>query len=581
MTRPRCLHLVSARGGGMCRFARDLLAPGDALLHIGGGTWVLELGATGSPATFLPYPLPQAPVDAAEWLDTLLAAHALDAVHLHHLDTATLALMEAWSGRGRPWLASLHDVGFLRADAFADDAAMPRADVEWAGRWRQVLARASAITAPSRFLAAAFARACDGLCAAVVEPGVEQPEPIDVLRDRPLRSIAVVGALGAHKGKQRLLRWLAHPGAAAYRWTLIGYTEDQLQPGWIADGRMWVHGPFDAAQTAHWLRHYAIDLVLFPNQLAESFSYALSDVWAAGVPVLVPDCGALGERVRAHGGGALISDPDDAEALMRQLAELRANARGAEWRAQIQSQRAAMAPSKQAMVAAMDAQYARLPQTHRPPPATSLARLQPWLRTQLDDVVFRHENIRLARDYAQVRAWADKQAADVARLQADLDVLASVRAQLDAQIAQRDGDVAALRQRNAEVESMAAALAARNGEVEASAALMQQRLTALGDAVAQRDSATAELSARNAALIAQLNSEQARAAQLQQCSDQRAREIAIMHQRINALEMELPPLRVKGARYDRVAGWLPAPLRAALRDLLRWRRRQRSMEVRP
>lgn len=581
MTRPRCLHLVSARGGGMCRFARDVLAPGDALLHVGGDTWVLELGETGSPATFLPYQLPQAPADAADWLDALLDAHALDAVHLHHLDAATLPLMEAWSVRGRPWLASLHDVGFLRADAFVDGAATPQADGEWAGRWREVLLRASAITAPSRFLADAFAQACEGLHAAVVEPGVDWPDLGLTHIERPLQSIAVVGALGAHKGKQRLLRWLANPDAAAYRWTLIGYTEDQLQPGWIADGRLWVHGPFDAAQTAHWLHHYAVDLVLFPNQLAESFSYALSDVWAAGVPVLVPDCGALGERVRAHGGGALLADPDDAGALMRQLAELRASATVAEWRAQIQSRRAAMAPSKQAMVAAMDGQYARLPQPQRDNSATAMARLQPWLRTQLDDVVFRHENIRLARDYAQVRAWADKQAADVARLQADLDVLGSVRAQLDAQIARRDGDVAALRQRNAEVEAMAAALAARNGEVEASIAQTQQQLAALDEHLVQRDSVIAELTARNAALIAQLNDEQARAARLQQSSDQRATEIAIMHQRINALEMELLPLRVKGARYDRVAGWLPMPVRAAMRDLLRWRRRLRSTEVRP
>lgn len=581
MTRPRCLHLVSARGGGMCRFARDLLAPGDALLHVGGDAWVLELGATGSPATFLPCQLPQAPVEAAEWLDALLDAHALDALHLHHLDTATLPLMEVWSVRGRPWLASLHDVGFLRADAFGGEAATPHADLAWAGRWREVLARASAITAPSHFLADTFERACDGLRAEVIEPGVDRPDPLHIQADRPLRSIAVVGALGAHKGKQRLLRWLAHPGAAAYRWSLIGYTEDQLQPGWIADGRLWVHGPFDAAQTAHWLRHYGVDLVLFPNQLAESFSYALSDVWAAGVPVLVPDCGALGERVRAHGGGALLVDPDDAEALMRQLAELRTSATVAEWRAQIQSRRAAMAPSKPGMVAAMDAQYARLSRAQRDHPATAMARLQPWLRTQLDDVVFRHENIRLARDYAQVRAWADKQAADVARLQADLDVLGSVRAQLDAQIAQRDGDVAELRQRNVEVEAMAAALAARNGEVEASAAQLQQQLAALDDAVARRDCIIAELSSRNAALIAQLNDEQARAARLQQGSDQRATEIAIMHQRINALEMEVRPLRVKGARYDRVAGWLPMPVRAALRDLLRWRRRLLRTEVRP
>lgn len=579
MTRPRLLHIVSARGGGMLRFARDLVVPGDALLHVGGDTWVLEQGAAGGAARFLPYRFPTVPADAADWLDALLAAHALDAVHLHHLDAATLALMEAWSGRGRPWLASLHDVGFLRADAFGGEAATPPADPAWAGRWREVLARAGTITAPSRFLADAFARACDGLRAAVVDPGVDWPAPDLPRVDRPLQSIAVVGALGAHKGKQRLLRWLAHPAAADFRWTLIGYTEDQLHPGWTADGRLWVHGPFDAARTAHWLRHYAVDLVLFPNQLAESFSYALSDVWAAGVPVLVPDCGALGERVRADGGGAPVADMDDVDALMRRLVGLRDSGECAAWRQEIRVRRAAMVPSKQDMVAAMERHYAALSPAGPVPAEEAAARLQPWLRAQLDEVVFRHENIRLARDYAQVRAWADKQAADVARLRGDLELLAEVRARLDSALQQRDSDLASLRARNAEVESMAAALSARNHAVEADAATLQQQVAALDAALAQRDSVAAELSARSAALTAQLNDQQARAAQLQQASDQRAMEIAIMHQRINALEDELRPLRVKGARYDRVAGWLPVPLRSALRGLLEWRRQRAELRA--
>ena len=52
-----------------------------------------------------------------------------------------------------------------------------------------------------------------------------------------------------------------------------------------------------------------------------------------------------------------------------------------------------------------------------------------------------------------------------------------------------------------------------------------------------------------------------------------------MPQRINALEMELRPLRVKGARYDRIAGWLPRPLRAALRGLLDWRRQRAELRA--
>ena len=40
-----------------------------------------------------------------------------------------------------------------------------------------------------------------------------------------------------------------------------------------------------------------------------------------------------------------------------------------------------------------------------------------------------------------------------------------------------------------------------------------------------------------------------------------------------------PTVFVKGARYDRIAGWLPRPLRAALRGLLDWRRQRAELRA--
>jgi glycosyltransferase involved in cell wall biosynthesis len=574
--RRRALHLVNAAGGGMSRFARDLVAHADGhgLLHAASHTWVTETGS-GAALQFTPYGVPPLAA-AADWIDALLAEAGCELLHVHYLGADTLPLLEAWSARGRPWIASLHDVGFLRADAFAQERGLPPVDRAWSARCEQVLARAAAITVPSEFLGQVFVRTCPHLRVHVVEPGAALAEA-RFRSARPLRSIAIVGAFGMHKGKDRLLRWLDHPAAASLRWTLIGYTEDQLQPGWLVDGRLRVHGPFLPERTAHWLRHYRADLVVFPNRLAESFGYVLSDVWSAGVPVLVPDLGALGERVRAHGGGGLLRDPDDVEAVHAELARLAGDggATLGRWQAEIASRRQAMVPGIEAMVDAMNEIYETTEACALPVPADPGA-LQRFLRTQLDDRVFRHENIRLARDYAQVSAWAGKLAQDVDRLDADLRAQSGARERLDRQLAVRDEAIAALRARNATVESDAAALRERNLVVEADAVVLAEQAAAHAEQQTQQAATIAELSAHRLNLSLQLGAEQQRATLLAEICDAHAGELAIMHQRINALESELRPLRIKGARYDRALGWLPASLRCLLRGL-RDMRQQRQL----
>ncbi len=572
----RALHLVSASGGGMTRFARDLHARGDGhvLLHASADTWVLETGP-GAVVQYTPYQVAPA-AQAADWLDALIANSKCELLHAHYLHAHTLPLLEAWAARKRPWIASLHDVGFLRADAFAGAVGLPQVDAAWSARWQRVLSQASAITAPSAFLAHTFAAACPGLSAEVVAPGVALPE-LAARPHRPLRSIAVVGALGAHKGKDRLLQWLADPAAARYRWTLIGYTEDQLQPGWLADGHLRVHGPFLPERTAHWLRHYDVDLVLFPNRLAESFSYALSDVWAAGVPVLAPDVGALGERVRRHGGGAVLECPDDAKSLHQQLALLAedAGARLSGWRKEIAQRRTSMVPSTSSMVERMTQVYDNIPHSIDSAAIAAVEALQPYLRRQLDDTVFRHENIRLARDNAQVRGWARKLESDVARLETDLAKLTRLRAELDQRLGERDDAIAELRDRNRAIERDAAELHQRNQAVEADAAMLAAQATELAQQNAANRASITELSAHRQHLSQQLGEQQQRNALLAEICDTQAGELAIMRQRINALESEVRPLRIKGARYDRVLAWVPSSLLSALRGLREsWRRRQ-------
>jgi hypothetical protein len=72
------------------------------------------------------------------------------------------------------------------------------------------------------------------------------------------------------------------------------------------------------------LREYGADLVLYPSAGPETFSYTLSEAWAAGQPVLVPPIGALAERVRDSGAGFVLTEAEwrDDDAMLDRIESL-------------------------------------------------------------------------------------------------------------------------------------------------------------------------------------------------------------------------------------------------------------------
>ena len=86
------------------------------------------------------------------------------------------------------------------------------------------------------------------------------------------------------------------------------------------DAVLTVHGRYETADLPDLLDHYRVALVLYPSAGPETFSYTLTEAWAAGRPVLVPPIGALAERVRGSGAGWIMTDAewrDEAQMLER------------------------------------------------------------------------------------------------------------------------------------------------------------------------------------------------------------------------------------------------------------------------
>lgn len=107
---------------------------------------------------------------------------------------------------------------------------------------------------------------------------------------RPLR-VLVVGAISREKGADMLEQVAAALAGSSVELHLLGYAYRAMGKGIIT------HGPYDSAEASDLIQAIGPDVVWFPAQWPETYSYTLSLALRLGLPVVVPDIGAFVERV--------------------------------------------------------------------------------------------------------------------------------------------------------------------------------------------------------------------------------------------------------------------------------------------
>ena len=73
------------------------------------------------------------------------------------------------------------------------------------------------------------------------------------------------------------------------------------------------HGSYEPSTVVARIREIAPHFVLLLSPWGETYSHTLTEAWAAGVPVVGTDFGALGERISATGAGWTVDPHDDAK----------------------------------------------------------------------------------------------------------------------------------------------------------------------------------------------------------------------------------------------------------------------------
>jgi glycosyltransferase involved in cell wall biosynthesis len=152
--------------------------------------------------------------------------------------------------------------------------------------------------------------------------------PISAAMPAGTTRICVVGAIGVEKGYDVLLGCVrdARRRDLPLEFVVCGYTEDDERL--LASGPVFVTGRYAADEAVPLIRAQHAHLALIPSVWPETWCFALSRAWQAGLAAVAFDLGAQAERIRATGRGHLLplglAIPAVNDALLRLAPSVRA-----------------------------------------------------------------------------------------------------------------------------------------------------------------------------------------------------------------------------------------------------------------
>jgi len=250
-------------------------------------------------------------------------------VELHHLLGHHPAILGLAAALGIPWDAYVHDYAWFcprisllsygRRYCGEPDVAGCEACVADLGSKldepitvRALLARSAGVLGGARRVVAPSADAAMRLrrhfpaVLPVVEAWEREPPFAPAALRRAPRRVAVVGAIGAEKGYDVLLACVrdARARALPLEFVVVGHTENDSRL--LAAGPVFVTGRYEEPEGVGLVRAQGADLAFLPSIWPETWCFALTLAWEAGLSVAAFDLGAPAERIRRAGRGWLL-----------------------------------------------------------------------------------------------------------------------------------------------------------------------------------------------------------------------------------------------------------------------------------
>ena len=190
----------------------------------------------------------------------------------------------------------------------------------WRRTMARVLQRARRVIVPSEDVAARLRRHMK-LDNVLVRPHPEAPVSIELPARAcgPVVNVAVLGAIGEHKGLAMLRACIAESEARGMNvsFKVIGHTADDASLSRYRN--VLITGRYARHRIEQIVRVHQCHIALFLSPGPETFSYTLSEALCAGLYPVVPDLGAPAARVRETGFGEVYSRDSTASEILERL----------------------------------------------------------------------------------------------------------------------------------------------------------------------------------------------------------------------------------------------------------------------
>lgn len=144
-----------------------------------------------------------------------------------------------------------------------------------------------------------------------------RPEP-----DGKVLHVAFVGNVSKFKGSDMIYDLICKADPKKYQWSLLGGSAE-AKLFFLKQSNYYKSDWYPRKKLPELIEKRKIDVVCLPSICSETYCYTLTEAAACGVPCVVSDVGALGERVRKSGAGWLMPAQSSAEQYLELLEKLR------------------------------------------------------------------------------------------------------------------------------------------------------------------------------------------------------------------------------------------------------------------
>lgn len=349
--KPRIAFLIATATGGTAATNQDLMrslqgqyetfviqSHQTGLIRLskfdGSALELLEDAEFEAPSLYTPKRTKQ-----SEHIARWLSEYDIQTLHIRHLAWSGLDLPGRVKRSGRSVILSLHDYyavcpslnllddqgehcGGLctpgsegskcQAKLYSLDD-VPPLKHSWVGEWRQLwsetLQQVDRVVVSSSSTAIALLHHYPDLGdrLSVIEHGRDfaefaRPNTDDVGRGGPLH-VALAGRLDGHKGAAVVRDAIPNLRDLDVHLHVFGSLDISEEEVAEHQDVITVHGPYARDDLVRVISAVGADVGAVLSTCPETYSHVLTELWAAGLPVIGSDLGAVGERIRRHGGG--------------------------------------------------------------------------------------------------------------------------------------------------------------------------------------------------------------------------------------------------------------------------------------